>query len=62
MTMNGSEVFRFDNTGEAAMLLVERLIGRLRTTLDIQKELVDQQRPLVEEAAGACTDRELQRV
>lgn len=62
MLEKGSHVSRFENTTENAMHLVEKLVGKPKMKLDIQRELVDQQKQLVETAAGACVDGEPQRI
>lgn len=54
MIDNGSKVYRHDNGKASALKIVKYLIARKRpVTLDIQREMVDEEKDLVDTGAGS---------
>jgi hypothetical protein len=62
MIQRGSHVARFEDTRESALQLIMGLIDKQPTVLQIQAELVDQKKDLVDTAAGNTVNEEIMRL
>ncbi|KAF5670342.1 P-loop containing protein [Fusarium circinatum] len=59
MIEHGAQVLRFDGTQQSAIDTLMSLATKAKMTLDIQRELVDEEKPLGETAAGNAVNEEL---
>jgi hypothetical protein len=59
MLKNGSRVERHNNTQESAKMIVEKFVEKKKVELDIQNEMVREQRDLHDTAAGKTLESEL---
>jgi hypothetical protein len=57
-----SKVYRYADTKASAELIVSKLLGNTPEKLDIQVELVDERRSLVDTGAGACVNADLEKL
>ncbi|CVL05382.1 uncharacterized protein FMAN_10770 [Fusarium mangiferae] len=62
MIEHGAQVSRFDGTQQSAVDTLMSLATKAKMTLDIQRELVDEEKPLGETAAGNAVNEELHRL
>lgn len=62
MVKRGSQVVRFKDTRESAIEIITKLIGMQPIVLQIQQELVDQQKLLVDTKAGKTVSEEIKRM
>ena len=61
MVEKGSYVAQFDGTPDSAYALVFQLAGKQSVVLDIQKEIVDQDRSILDTAAGTTLVHQLEK-
>ena len=56
---NGAQLARHQNTSQSAHDIIQRIMGNHPVVLQIQRELVDEQKDIVRTAAGGAVNREL---
>lgn len=59
MIARGSKVEKFEDTRDSALDIIIKIAGRQPVLLQIQEELVDQNKDLVNTSAGFTVDKEL---
>ncbi|KAK4892653.1 hypothetical protein LTR27_008929 [Elasticomyces elasticus] len=62
MVQRGSRMARFEDTRDSALQLILSLIGQKPIVLQIQSELVDQKKDLIDTAAGNTVNEETKRL
>lgn len=62
MLRRGSRMGRFHDTQKSALGIIDTFLKKTPITLQIQKELVDESKPLIETGAGQAVNEELLRV
>lgn len=62
MINSGSKVFRYTNTKRSAASIIPELVGNEPEKLDIQVELVEEGKDLVDTGAGACVNADLEKI
>jgi len=62
MIEHGAQVWRFAGTQQSALEILMSFASKATVTLDIQRELVDEDKPLGETAAGNAVNEELYRL
>ena len=62
MIANGAQMTRHDNTAQSARSVIARLVFKKPIVLEIQRELVDQQKKLSETSAGVEVNKEMDRI
>jgi chromosome segregation ATPase len=62
MIKRGSDIKKFQDTRESALEIIFGLVDRKPTILKIQKELVDENRNLVDTSAGHVVNEEIKRL
>ena len=59
MIVKGSRMARFEDTHDSALNIIMSLVGKERIALDIQKEMVEQGKTLIDTTAGEALNEEL---
>jgi hypothetical protein len=62
MIANGAQMVRHDNTAQSARSILAKLVFKKPITLEIQWELVDQQKKLSETSAGVEVNKQMDRM
>lgn len=62
MLRRGSKMGRFHDTQKSALAIIDTFLNKDPITLQIQKELVDESKPLIETGAGQAVNEELLRL
>jgi hypothetical protein len=62
MIRRGSDIKKFEDTRESALDIIFSLVDRKPTVLKIQKELVDENRNLIETSAGHVVNEEIKKL
>lgn len=62
MIKRGSQVMKFEDTQQSAIDIIWKLVGQEPVLLQIQEELVDQNKDLVDTSAGSAVDAEIKKL
>jgi hypothetical protein len=62
MLKRGSQMVRFEDTRESALKIIKKIINKKPIVLQIQHELVDEDKNLIDTAAGATVNEEIKRL
>ncbi|ETI29374.1 hypothetical protein G647_01827 [Cladophialophora carrionii CBS 160.54] len=62
MLRRGAQTARFEDSRESALRIIDRLVPRPPVVLQIQHEMVDEQKNLIDTAAGATVNEEIKKL
>ncbi|EXJ59776.1 hypothetical protein A1O7_03923 [Cladophialophora yegresii CBS 114405] len=62
MLRRGAQTARFEDSRESALRIIDRLVPRNPVVLQIQHEMVDEQKNLIDTAAGATVNEEIKKL
>ena len=62
MLKRGSEMVRFEDTKDSALSIVQKLVDKRPIVLQIQHELVDEAKDLIDTTAGATVNEEIKKL